>query len=484
MNAGGEAYHFEWALVGASLESDVRIEVGSDGVITAIETDAPAAGANKVPGIALPGMCNLHSHAFQRAMAGLTEHRVGAGQDFWSWRAAMYTMLAGLAPQDLEAIAAILYMEMLKAGYTGVGEFHYLHHSPGGAPYDDPTIMSGAVVKAAQATGIHLTHLPVLYMASGFGREDVDAEQRRFANSFAAFGELFRAIAELVSVADGVDLGLAFHSLRAVPGPVIGPALQMLEEVNPGAVVHMHVAEQRREVADCLNYTGVHPIEWLLANAPVNARWCIIHATHMTDEEAVALADSGATVGLCPTTEANLGDGVFGLERYLKAGGRFGIGSDSHCSVDPREELRLLEYSQRLITFERSVGADQMMPHTGVNLWRRAADGGATALGRNAGALEVGLLADIVVIDSESPAIMGAEGLAVIDSIIFSGHDNPVRYVLVAGEWQVRGGEHVREAEILARYRPRVAKLRAALSGLKGSARTLGEGRGNNQSYR
>jgi formimidoylglutamate deiminase len=464
MNTADAAYHFEKALVGTSIESNVRIEVGADGTITSIETDAATVGTDRVPGIALPGMSNLHSHAFQRAMAGLTEHKAGSDEDFWSWRAAMYTMLAGLEPKDLEAIATILYMEMLKAGYTGVGEFHYLHHSPGGDPYDDPTLMSAAIIKAAQSTGIGLTHLPVLYMVSGFGREDVDEEQRRFANSFAGFGELFRAIAELVDAAQGVELGLAFHSLRAVPGPVITPALQMLQDVRPDAVVHMHVAEQRREVADCLNYAGAHPVEWLLANAPVNQRWCIIHATHMTDEEAIGLADSGATVGLCPTTEANLGDGIFGLERFLKAGGRFGIGSDSHCSVDPREELRLLEYSQRLITFERSIGADSVMPYTGANLWRRAAAGGAAALGRHAGSLEVGRMADIVVIDSEGPAVMGAEGLTAIDSIIFSGHDNPVRYVLVGGEWQVRGGEHVRQADILEQYRPRVENLRAELS--------------------
>lgn len=465
MNPQNTTYHFQRALVENALLSDVRVQIDAAGLITSIEADAPAGGADKVPGIALPGMSNLHSHAFQRLMAGLTERAAGQEEDFWTWRATMYKTLASLTPKDVEAIASLLYVEMLKAGYTRVGEFHYLHHRPGGVAYDDPTLMSAAVMRAANAAGMPLTHLPVLYMVSGFGRQDVDPEQKRFANTFDQFGDLLRALAEQAAATQGITLGLAFHSLRAVPGPVIEPALRLRDEIIPGAMVHMHVAEQRREVADCLNYYGAHPIEWLLANAPVDARWCIVHATHMTDQEAVALADSGAVVGLCPTTEANLGDGIFGLERFLKAGGKFGIGSDSHCSVDPREELRLLEYSQRLITFERNIGADQVTPHTGVNLWRRAASGGAAALGHNAGSLEVGRLADIVVIDDQHASIMGAEGLAAIDSFIFCGHNNPVRYVMIGGKWLVRGGVHVDEEEIFGQFRPRVEKLRAALSG-------------------
>ena len=313
MNRPNSTYHFGRALVDNALLNDVRIEIDGSGLITSLEADAPSGGADQVPGLALPGMSNLHSHAFQRAMAGLTERSAGPDQDFWTWRATMYKTLASLTPEDVEAIASLLYMEMLKAGYTGVGEFHYLHHGPGGAAYDDPTVMSAAVMRAANAAGMPLTHLPVLYMASGFGREDVDDEQKRFANSFDQYGDLLRALAEQVAAMEGVTLGLAFHSLRAVPGPVIEPALRLRDEVIPGAMVHMHVAEQRREVADCLNYYGAHPVEWLLANAPVDARWCIVHATHMTDQEAVALADSGAIAGLCPTTEANLGDGIFGL---------------------------------------------------------------------------------------------------------------------------------------------------------------------------
>lgn len=464
MSGKSETYHFERALVGESLAENVLVEVDGEGVISTVRADAPATGSGRIEGIALPGMANLHSHAFQRAMAGLTERASEGGNNFWAWRQTLYRVLAELSAGDIEAIATILYMEMLKAGYTSVGEFHYLHHRPDGKPYSSVAVTSEAIFKAANAAGLALTHLPALYMTSGFGDDHLSVEQRRFYNDYGRFSGLLKEIVSLAEGYSNISVGLALHSLRAVPQAVIGPAIQLIEGMAPGAPIHIHIAEQDQEVADCLNFYDAHPVEWLLKQVRIDQRWCLVHATHLDANELMRFADSGAIAGLCPTTEANLGDGIFPLKRFLEAGGRFGIGSDSHVSIDPREELRLLEYGQRLFHLERSVATDAVHAHPGPNLWSRAAEGGATALGRKAGRLEAGYQADIVVVDANSPAIMGADGLAAVDSFVFTGAANPVRYVLVGGEWQVRKGVHVREQEILAEFGPRVAALRAKIS--------------------
>ena len=326
------AYAFDRVLTPDGWLAPGRIEIGDDGRIAGVEAGDKG---ERIGGIALPGMPNLHSHAFQRAMAGLTE-RAGPGADsFWTWREVMYGFVDRLGPDDAEAVAAQLYCEMLKAGYTAVAEFHYLHHAPDGGPYDDLAEMAERVTRAARRTGIALTLLPVLYNAGGFGGAPVGGAQRRFAND----AERLLRIVETMRRRHGADpdfrVGLAPHSLRAVGPGSLAEAVAGLDSMDRDAPIHIHIAEQTREVEDCVARSGKRPVDWLLGEHEVGRRWCFVHATHMTAEETRALAATGAVAGLCPTTEANLGDGLFPLEAYLEAGGRLGIGSDSHVSGEP-----------------------------------------------------------------------------------------------------------------------------------------------------
>ena len=421
-----------------------RIEVGADGRIARVEAGDEG---ERIGGIALSGMPNLHSHAFQRAMAGLTE-RAGPGADsFWTWREVMYGFVDRLSPDDAEAIAAQLYCEMLKAGYTAVAEFHYLHHAPDGGSYDDLAEMAERVTRAARRTGIALTLLPVLYNAGGFGGAPVGGAQRRFAND----AERLLRIVETMHCRHGADpnfrVGLAPHSLRAVgPGSLV-EAVAGLDSMDRDAPIHIHIAEQTREVEDCVARSGRRPVEWLLGAHGVGPRWCLVHATHMTADETRALAATGAVAGLCPTTEANLGDGLFPLEAYLEAGGRLGIGSDSHVSVSPVEELRWLEYGQRLAARRRNIAAPPE-GSTGARLHAAALDGGAGAMARDAGAIEAGRAADIVVLDAGQPLLAGKTGDAILDAYIFAGNANLVREVMVSGRWVVRDGRHPEEDAI------------------------------------
>jgi len=435
----------------------VRIDLDRDGTIAAVAPGGSVEAAEPIAGLVLPGMPNLHSHAFQRAMAGRTEHAGGAGRDdFWSWRRAMYRFVARLTPDDLRAVAAQLYVEMLKAGYTAVGEFHYLHHDPDGRPYDDPATMSEAIVAAAQAAGIGLTLLPVLYQRGDFGGAAPGPGQRRFLHRTDGFLGLVARLAERHAGDPNLRLGIAPHSLRAVPPEALAAAVAGLHALDPTAPVHIHVAEQAKEVADCRAWSGARPVQWLLANAPVDARWCLVHATHMTRRETQALAASGAVAGLCPTTEANLGDGLFPLPAYLAAGGWLGIGSDSHVSVSPVEELRWLEYGQRLSLRRRNVAADGA---TGGRLLRLALAGGARALARPLGAIAAGHRADLAVLDSEHPILFGRGGDTALDSLVFSGNANPVIHVMVGGRWVVRDGRHRHQARIARAYRAAVRRL-------------------------
>ncbi|HET7358834.1 MAG TPA: formimidoylglutamate deiminase, partial [Rhodanobacteraceae bacterium] len=321
----------------------------------------------------LPGMPNLHSHAFQRAMAGLAERRGQGDDSFWSWRETMYAFAAALGPDDLQAIAAQLYVEMLKAGYTQVCEFHYLHHQPDGTPYADPAAMSLALVEAAREAGIGLTLLPVLYMRGGFDGRPLSPRQRRFGHDVDGFMALFERLRALHEPM--LRVGIALHSLRAVPEAAMREVLDAV--AGTGCPIHIHVAEQIGEVQDCLAVHNARPVEWLLDHAPVDARWCLVHATHLTDDELRRAAASGAVAGLCPTTEANLGDGLFPLAAWLDAGGTLGIGSDSHISVSPVEELRWLEYGQRLASRHRNVAARGAGKSVGETLWTAALAGGA-----------------------------------------------------------------------------------------------------------
>jgi formimidoylglutamate deiminase len=459
------SYFAERALLPEGWAGNVRFEVGEDGSLASVRPDSSPDGATVLAGPVLPGMPNLHSHAFQRAMAGLAERARlssdGAEDDsFWTWREVMYGFVRRLTPDQVQAIAAQLYVEMLEAGYTAVGEFHYLHHDPEGAPYADPAEMSRRVIAAARKTGIGLTLLPVLYGYGGFGGQPAGEGQRRFLNTPEGYLELLAALHEAVRDDPQLRLGIAPHSLRAVTPESLRTALDGIAALDEDAPVHIHVAEQQPEVRDCIEWSGLRPVEWLLTNEDLDRRWCLVHATHMTDEEAVALARTGAVVGLCPTTEANLGDGLFPAGAYLEAGGRIGIGSDSHISVSPVEELRWLEYGQRLSFKRRNLLADEAAsPSVGARLYKAALGGGAQALGRPIGCLAPGCRADLLVVDSDLPCLLGKGDDVLLDAVVFAGNRNPVRDVIVGGERLVEGGRHRGRDAVFADYRAAIAAL-------------------------
>lgn len=450
----------EAALLPTGWAENVRVTVDGDGTIAAVEAGAGKDGAEAVAGIALPGMPNLHSHAFQRAAAGLTERRHStAGDSFWTWREVVHDFVTKITPDDVEAIAAQLYVEMLKAGYTAVGEFHYVHHDQDGRPYGDPAEMSERVVVAAKRTGLGLSLLPVLYTVGGYGDVEPNAGQRRYMMTPDAFLDLVATLHARYSDDPQVRIGIAPHSIRQVPPDHLAACLDGFQGIDAGAPIHIHIAEQVRDVEASVQHVGAQPVEWLLANCAVDERWCLVHATHMTGTEMRGLAESGAVAGLCPTTEANLGDGIYPLADYLAAGGRLGIGSDSHISVSPVEELRWLEYVQRLTHLSRNVSADAAGGSTGARLYKTALAGGAQALGRPVGAIDAGHRADIVIVDGEHPQLIGRQGDVLLDSLIFAGNANPVRHVMVGGAWCVRGGHHADEDAIAQSYRKTVEGL-------------------------
>jgi formimidoylglutamate deiminase len=441
----------------------VRLTLDEGGIIREVAAAASPEGATRLAGAVVPGMPNLHSHSFQRAMAGLAE-RAGPGEDsFWTWRELMYGLVAVLAPEDVAAIAAQLFLEMLRAGYTAVAEFHYLHHDRDGTPYAAPTELSDRVIDAARRVGIAITHLPVLYARGGFGDAPPGPRQSRFLND----GERFlRLVAELRArwrEAPDVAIGIAPHSLRAVTPELLDEVLRGLGADAPEAPIHIHIAEQQKEVEDCLAWSGARPVAWLLDHAPVDRRWCLVHATHMDADETRRLAGAAAVAGLCPTTEANLGDGIFPAERFLNAGGIIGIGSDSHVAVDPAEELRLLEYGQRLTRQRRNLLADGPGRSTGARLYGAALAGGAAALGQPAGAIAPGCRADLVVLDTEAPSLAGKAGDALLDAWIFAGA-RAVRTVLVGGRAVIRDGHHAEGEAIAAAFRRTMRRLLPRLS--------------------
>ncbi len=448
------------ALLPMGWARDVRFELAGDGTLAAVTPHAEAEGAERLPGPVLPGMANLHSHAFQRAMAGLTEH--GAGEEsFWTWREVMYRFVSRLSPEQVEAIASQLYIEMLKAGYTAVGEFHYLHHDTDGSPYSDLAEMAWRVLAAARDSGIGITVLPVLYGYGGFGGQAAGEGQRRFLNAPDRLLRIVEALRRETANDPQVAVGIAPHSLRAVTPETLAEAVRGITALDPAAPIHMHVAEQTREVEDCLAWCGKRPVQYLLDDGvTLDARWCLIHATHMDAAEAQGLAKSGAVAGLCPTTEANLGDGIFPAEAFLAAGGRFGIGGDSHVSVSPVEELRWLEYGQRLTARRRNLLADPACGNSvGATLVRHALEGGAQALGRPIGRLAPGCRADLVVLDARNSRLAGQPEERLLDAFVFAGNANPVRDVMVGGQWVVRDGHHPAEEPVLTAYRAVVAEL-------------------------
>ncbi len=446
------------ALLPEGWRKDVLIEWDEHGAIRRVTPDASAAG-NESADYVLPGMINLHSHSFQRALGGRTE-KAGAAvgkvaDSFWTWRDLMYRFARNITPEQIESIAAQLFSECLRHGYTALCEFHYVQRAPDGSMYRRPAETAERVINGARLAGIGITMLPVLYSYSGFGETALKPEQCRFKTDAQ---DVLTIISALEPLRDAqTEVGVAPHSLRAA---TVGQIREVLEVLPAERPVHIHIAEQQGEVQQSLDWSGRRPVQWLLDNIDIDQRWCLIHATHLVDEEVQGMARSGAVAGLCPTTEANLGDGLFPLEPFLAAGGRFGVGSDSHISQSAVEELRWLEYGQRLQQQRRNIAVSPQQRNVGDFLWQGALQGGAQASGRPLGALAPGKRADLIVLDSEHPNMFGLALDEVLGSFVFSGNDNLVRDVMVGGQWVVRGARHVAQEAITARFKQTLAELR------------------------
>ncbi|PPU15659.1 formimidoylglutamate deiminase [Xanthomonas arboricola pv. corylina] len=433
------------ALLPDGWAGDVRITL-AQGRIASVQPGAtPAADDTRVERL-LPGLGNLHSHAFQRGMAGLTEVGGRGGDSFWSWRELMYRFVDRLDPDSLQVIAEQAYVEMLESGFTRVGEFHYLHHSPGGAAYAQAGEMSGRIAAAAANTGIGLTLLPVFYAHADFGGVAPSAAQRRLIHDIDGFARLLDDCKGSLKTLPDAVLGLAPHSLRAVTPEQLAALVPLTD-----GPIHIHIAEQQREVQACLAWSGQRPLQWLLANAPVDARWCLVHATHVDASELQGIVDNGAVVGLCPITEANLGDGLFPMQAFAAAGGRFGVGSDSNVLIDAAEELRLLEYGQRLQLQARNVLA-QAGASSGRWLFEQAGEGAAQALGVARSGIRVGASADLLELDPTHPALLARNDDALLDSWLFAARGGAVRTVWRAGRAVVRNGRHVDRTRVAARF--------------------------------
>ncbi|MHB1205808.1 MAG: formimidoylglutamate deiminase [Rhodospirillaceae bacterium] len=428
--------HAEQALIQGGWRNGVRVTL-ADGRIGAVETGVAPQPGDERHAVLLPAMPNLHSHAFQRAMAGLAERRHTGNDTFWSWRDLMYRLALSMTPAQVQAVAAQAYIEMLESGFSRVGEFHYLHHDVDGRPYGDIAEMAAAVAGAASDTGIGLTLLPVFYAHSSFGGAPPNDGQRRFINSVDRYADLLDGCRRAVKPLPHAIVGVAPHSLRAVTPE----ELTAVTGLAPASPIHIHIAEQMREVEDSIAWSGQRPIDWLLDHAPVSGRWCLVHATHMTEAETTRTAASRAVVGLCPITEANLGDGVFNAPTFTAAGGRYGIGSDSNVQIGVADELRLLEYSQRLARHGRNVMA-RPGGSTGRALFDDAIQGGARAVGTEPLGLAVGGAGDMIALNTRHAAFAGAKEDALLDAWIFSAGNTGVDCVWVNGEKVVAGGRH------------------------------------------
>jgi formimidoylglutamate deiminase len=429
---------------------NVRFEIGSDGALRSITANAASDGAQLLPGPVIPGMPNLHSHAFQRSMAGLAEARSPAGDDFWSWREAMYRFLAWLGPAEVEAIATQLYIEMAKAGYTRVCEFHYLHNDPSGVLYRDSCTIARAHLRAAEKAGIGITLVSTLYTSGGCGGKPLKPAQSRFAIAPEALIEMVYALEEETVSKPDANIAIGIHSLRAARIDEMERLLVTL----PGRAIHIHVAEQRGEVEECLASCGRTPVAQLDHAIGLDARWSLVHATHITPDEIEMIVEAGATVVLCPSTEGNLGDGFFPADAYFQRGGKFGIGTDSQVSIDPREELRWFEYGRRLQSQRRALSNDPANANTGAWLWLNAADGGRAPCAAPVGRLEVGARADFLVLDAQSPALFDREGDTLLDAFVFASTPaSPIREVWVGGKRIIDGGRHAMEDDAARDYR-------------------------------
>ncbi|MBL4631835.1 MAG: formimidoylglutamate deiminase [Paraglaciecola sp.] len=392
-------------------------------------------------GPVLPSIANLHSHAFQRVMAGAAEVSINPLDSFWSWRDLMYKVVQKLTPHEARVIATQLYIDMLKAGYTQVGEFHYLHHGVGGKKYDEHGEMSNQIIAAANDSGIGLTLLPVLYSHSGFGGQTPHAGQARFIHSTDSYLALYQACETKLANHRTHKLGICFHSLRAVTTSQIDIVLQ---ELNANVPIHMHISEQQKEVQDCVDYSGKRPVQWLHNEVGLSQRWCLVHATHLDDNELAAITANGAVAGLCPTTEANLGDGVFPAVDFEQANGRWGIGSDSQVSLSIVEELRTLEYGQRLRDQKRNRLYRTEQTSVGDNLYQQALLGGNQACDVSLGIAE-GNRADFIVLDHLNPFIAASKAKDVLNRWLFASNENLVRDVFVAGQQRIKDFQHAKE---------------------------------------
>lgn len=452
-------YVGDQVMLPSGFASQVGIDV-EDGTIVAVTPsldEASSHGRERLAGIVIPGLPNLHSHTFQRGMAGLAETRGPASDSFWTWRQVMYHFLAELTPEDVEAIAAMAFLEMLERGFTSVAEFHYLHHDRGGVPYANIAEHGEAIARAAHATGIGLTLLPVLYTHGNFGGAEPNPGQRRFLNQFDDFVRLVEGAKSAIARLPDAKLGVAPHSLRAVSPDDLTAASTLV----PDGPVHLHIAEQVKEVDDCLAWSGKRPVEWLFANQAVDARWCLIHATHLTDAETDLIAASGAVVGLCPLTESNLGDGIFPGERFVHGGGRFGVGTDSNIEISAPGELKTFEYSQRLLHRRRNVLPSREGESTGELLYQKALAGGAQALGRRIGAISVGSRADWVVLNSSHPDLIAGDGHRWLDSYLFVAGHSLIEHVYAGGVPVVTAGRHHARDEIVPSYVQSIRRLAA-----------------------
>lgn len=447
------------ALLPAGWSDDVRIEIAA-GSIASVSAGSQAQSGDTVAGVVIPGLCNAHSHAFQRALAGHTEQRGPAHRDnFWSWRERMYRLAGLIDAARLKAIATQAYTEMVSSGYTSVAEFHYLHSEPGQAPSQ---AMFDALLAAARDSGIRLTYVPVLYERGGFGNEELTAEQQRFRHDLPAFLAHYERCRDIAGTAAVVGIGA--HSLRAVSSESLTEIAAVSARDN--VPLHIHIAEQQREVEQSLAANHRRPVRWLLEHNDVNERWCLVHATHVDADEVIAMARSGAVVCLCPSTEANLGDGLFPLAAYLEQGGRIAIGSDSHISINPFEELRWLEYGQRLAAEQRNIAAIGMR-NTGRSLFERVATGGALASGVSSGSIAAGRAADLLLLDDDDPMLAGHDAATMLDALVFSGYSLPLERVLINGSWQVVDGLHVNREAARDEYRRVVTAITDAFSELQ-----------------
>ncbi len=434
------------------------------GVITAI-TAGKADDAEVATGAVIPGMVNCHSHAFQRAFAGFSEQGSEGQDSFWTWRKIMYQFLAQLTEVDAKSIAKQLYIEMLKMGYTRVAEFHYLHHDIDGSTYDNNSsnlaTMAHAIFDAAKESGIGLTLLPVLYQHSGFGEQAPTDGQKRFINSTAQFNQLVSDCFTLSENFPNTNVGIAPHSLRAVNKDALTSAIAHVRALDKQAPIHIHIAEQQKEVDDCLAHYGKRPVQWLLDNIALDKHWCLIHATHLDEQERKGIIATQAIAGICPTTEANLGDGIFPTTEFLAERGTIAIGSDSHISVNPIEELRWLEYAQRLIRQQRAILASKEQASVGQNLWQQAAMGGAQSTNSNTGCLAIGKQADLLLLDSEQTQLFASTRQHLLDSVIFASQQNIVNDVMVNGAWVIKNKQHKEQQQTSDNFAKLLLRLSA-----------------------